>query len=412
MAQQTQSQKRGWVWAIAAVLAVVVVVAVYQSTRTSVTVLVVKVTRDNVVSKVATNGQIEPTQDFQAHASAPGVVDQIFVKIGDRVQRGQQLVEMDASDARNRLATAQAVLDGDRLALRNMENGGTQDELLSEHNNTADAQAQVNQASTSLSALQKLEVQGAASANEVAAAQQKLTQAQMRLAQLQSHRTGRYGTGDISAQRALVAQAQSGLSAAQSSYAGVDIRAPFAGTVYAVPVARYDFVQDGALLLSLADLTKLEVKAYFDEPEIGKLSAGQPVSIVWDAKPNKVWHGHILEAPTTITSYGTRNVGECLITVDDAQGDLLPNTNVTVTVTTQQRTSVLSLPREALHTQGVHDFVFRIVDGKIVKTPIVAGVVNLDQFEIISGLSEGEVVALRSTDETELKAGLRVNQQP
>ncbi|MES2390498.1 MAG: efflux RND transporter periplasmic adaptor subunit [Acidobacteriota bacterium] len=411
MAQKTQGLNRGWVWAIAAVVAAFVVYFVYNSTRPTVAVTAVKVTRSDIVSTVPTNGVVVLTREFQAHAAAPGVVDQLFVKVGDMVSAGQRLVEMDASDARNRVATARATLQGAELGLKNMEGGGSQDEQLADRNNIAAAQSDEQQAATSLAALQKLQAQGAASANEVAAAQQKLSQAQMRLSQLQSHRTQRYGSGDLASQRAMVAQAQAGLAAAETAYADVDIRAPFAGTVYTIPVTRYDFVQDGALLLAVADLTKLQVKAYFDEPEIGKLQAGQPVTIAWAAKPGLAWHGHILKAPTTVTTYGTRNVGECLITVDDARGDLLPNTNVTVTVTTQKRTDVLSLPREALHTQGTNDYVFRIINGALVKTPVVTGVVNLVQFEIVSGLKEGDVVALHSTDGAELKDGVRATAQ-
>ena len=103
---------------------------------------------------------------------------------------------------------------------------------------------------------------------------------------------------------------------------------------------------------------------YFDEPEIGKLAKGQPVRIVWEAKPGKQWHGHILRVPTTIMSYqGTRNVGECISSVDDNDGDMIPNTNVTVTVTEAQRSNVLTIPREALHSEGGRDFVYRIVGG-------------------------------------------------
>jgi HlyD family secretion protein len=186
------------------------------------------------------------------------------------------------------------------------------------------------------------------------------------------------------------------------------VRAPFAGTVYAIPVSQYDYVNAGEALLDVADLTKLEVLAYFDEPEVGKLAIGQPVKIVWDAKPGLSWHGHILEAPTTIINYGTRNVGECLITVDDAKGDLLPNTNVTVTVTTQQHPDVLSLPREALHTEGTSNYVYKVVNDVLVKTPVGVGALNLTRVEITSGLGTGDKVALSATTEEELTDGLRV----
>jgi len=228
---------------------------------------------------------------------------------------------------------------------------------------------------------------------------------------LQGRTTGRYSGGDLSAQRAEVAQAQASVDAARSAYSGVDIHAPFGGTVYAVPVAEYDFVKDGDDLVDVADLTQLQVHAYFDEPEVGKLAVGQPVKIVWEAKPNQVWHGHIIEAPTTIIAYNTRNVGECLITVDDAKGDLLPNVNVTVTVTTSQKKQVLTLPREALHTDGASDFVYKIVGGKLVKTVVHLGVFNTTRIEVASGLNEGDVVALRAMSEAELHDGLRVKAQ-
>jgi len=356
---------------------------------------------------------VEPTEDFQAHAPMSGVVDQLYVALGQKVQRGQQLVRMDESEALKNLAAAQANLETSVATLNAMEQGGSQDELLTAKSDLTQAQSQEKMDESSLAALQKLQTQGAASANEVAAAQQRLSDAKTRVAQLQARRTGRYSAGDLAAQRAQVAQAQAALAAARNAYANVDIRAPFAGIVYAIPVAQYDFVQAGDLLLDVADLTKLDIRAYFDEPEIGNLATGQPVKIEWAAKPNQVWHGHILESPTTIIQYGsTRNVGECLITVDDAQGDLLPNTNVTVTVTTQARQNTLSLPREALRTEGGISFVFRIVNGKLVKTPVrVGSVVNLTRFEVAGGLSEGDTVALNSTTETDLASGMHVRIQ-
>ena len=113
-------------------------------------------------------------------------------------------------------------------------------------------------------------------------------------------------------------------------------------------------------------------------------------------------------APSTVITYGTRNVGECIITVDDAQGDLLPNTNVTVTVTTSQRFNVLSVPREALHTEGASDYVFRVVQGKLVRTPVKVGALNLTRVEITDGLTEKDTVATTATSNRDLSNGLAV----
>jgi HlyD family secretion protein len=186
--------------------------------------------------------------------------------------------------------------------------------------------------------------------------------------------------------------------------------------VYALPVAQYAFVPAGETLLQLANLKQMQIRAYFDEPEIGQLKVGQSVTIEWQAKPNQVWHGHVIEVPTTITTYGTtRNVGETLVSVDDADGVLLPNTNVTVTVLESKHENVLSLPREALQTahdstqaNGLSNFVFRIVGDRLVKTPVQVGLQNNDRFEITGGLSQGDLVALGTTAEVEMTDGLHV----
>jgi HlyD family secretion protein len=173
-------------------------------------------------------------------------------------------------------------------------------------------------------------------------------------------------------------------------------------------VSTYDFVPAGETLVAVADLNKMQIHAYFDEPEIGKLAVGQAVKVAWDAKPNQTWHGHISIAPTTVITYGTRNVGECIITVDDARGDLLPNTNVIVTVTTAQRFNALSIPREALHTDG-GDFVYRVINGKLVRTPVQVGVAtNLIRAEITGGLTDKDTVALGAINNRELSNGLAV----
>jgi HlyD family secretion protein len=224
----------------------------------------------------------------------------------------------------------------------------------------------------------------------------------------QSRTTQRYGPADKARVEAQVADARAALAAAESSYAGFNIRTPKAGTVYSIPVSTYDFVPAGENLVDVADLNKIQVHAYFDEPEIGKLAVGQAVKITWDAKPNQIWHGHISIAPTTVITYGTRNVGECIITVDDARGDLLPNTNVIVTVTTAQRFNALSIPREALRTDG-GDFVYRVVNGKLVRTPVQIGVAtNLIRAEITGGLTEKDTVALGAINNRELSNGLAV----
>jgi len=123
-------------------------------------------------------------------------------------------------------------------------------------------------------------------------------------------------------------------------------------------------------------------------------------------KPNPDLDGHISIAPTTVITYGTAR-RRVIITVDDARGDLLPNTNVNVPLPPRSVSMHFSIPREALHTDG-GDFVYRVVNGKLVRTPVQVGVANLIRVEITSGLTEKDTLALRCHQQRELSNGLAV----
>jgi HlyD family secretion protein len=398
-------------WGIFLVAIALVVIGVRTFTREVVEVRVAPVNHQNLISTVSTNGKVEPVEYFQAHAPSAGVVAKVFVDVGQKVKTGQLLIRMNDADAVARLASANASLGSAQATMHDVIQGGSQEERIGLTSDESRARLRQEEAAKNLAALQQLQQKGAASPSEVAAAEQQLQAADSTLKSIQLRSTHRYGATDRARAEAQLTDAKAAVAAAQSGYASVVIRSPLSGTVYSIPVSAYDFVAAGEDLMDVADLNRIQVRAYFDEPEIGKLAVGQAVRIVWDAKANQVWHGHISRAPTTVITYGTRNVGECLITVDDAHGDLLPNTNVTVTVITSQRFNVLSIPREALHTEGPSgnsDFVYRVVDNKLVRTPVQVGVVNLTRVEITSGLTEKDTVALSSTTNRELSNGLPV----
>ncbi len=395
-----------WVIFIAAVAIIFLLFRIFSHDQ--VEIRAAEVTRGNLVNSVATNGKVEPIEEFQAYAPAPGVVEKVYVDVGQKVKAGDLLIRMDDSDAVSRLATANSTLHSAEATLHDLNQGGTQDERIGFAGELNRAQLQHQQAAGDLAAIQKLRAAGAASPAEVASAEQRLQTADSSLKSLQQRTTQRYSSTDRSRAEAQLADAKAAVAAAQSSYAGVNIRSKFAGTVYSVPVSIYDYVAAGTNLLDVADLSRIQVRAYFDEPEIGKLAVGQAVRIVWDAKPGLEWHGHISVAPTTVITYGTRNVGECIITVDDAHGDLLPNTNLVDTVTTSQRFNVLNIPREALHVQSGY-FVFRVINNKLVRTPVQVGPgTNLKRAEIASGLTEKDIVAVGATTNRELSNGLSV----
>lgn len=396
------------IWGLALILFLLAAYALRTMTRERVTVVAAQVEYQDLVKSFSTTGKVEPTDDFEIHAQAAGQVQDVYVDVGDKVKPGQLLLKMDDKYALANLAHAQSTLQAAQLAVSDIEHGGTQDERNTFASDLAKAKLQRQQDAADLEARQKLLAQGAESPAEVAVAKHRLELDDANIRSIQQHSTQRYGQADKARAEAELADSRAAVAAAQSSYANADIRSQIAGTVYYLPVAKYDYVSTGDDLIYVADLSHMRVTAYFDEPDIGNLANGQPVNITWEAKPGMVWHGHIIQVPTTVINYQQRFVGECLISVDDSDGTLEPNANVTVSVTTQQDKHVLVVPHEALQHDNSGEFVFRIVNNKLVRTPVETGIVNQKQAEIKSGLSEGDVVALNATTNRELTNGLEV----
>lgn len=387
-----------------------IVLAIRRATRDEVFVRTAHLTTGDIISTVPTNGKVEPVQLFQAHAAAPSQVQQVFVQAGQVVPAGTLLVKLESADASSKLQTAMSSVAAAKAAQHDLQQGGSQEERIAITGDLNRAQLQSDQAQKDLNALQQLQAKGAASASEVAAARERLLTAQSSLAALQQRSTNRYAVTDRQRVTAQLSDSQAGLAAANEALANSNVRTPIAGTVFSLPVRRFDYVAAGEELVQVADLSRMQIRSYFDEPEIGKLRVGDDVTITWDAKPGRVWHGHIVRTPTTVITYGTRNVGECLIAVDDATGDLLPNTNVTTRVQTQQVRNVAIIPREALRTLGTQNFVYVLKNGILRKTPVQVGALNLQYAQITGGITSADVIALNATSNVDLADGLQVQE--
>lgn len=410
MAETTNGRaKPVLLWTLAAVLLVLIFFGVRRLTREELPLRVARATLQDLSTNESTNGRVEPQRNFEAHAPAPGTVRALYVRAGDKVAKGTRLLSLDDADAQAHIASALASVRGAEAGYQASEQGGTQEERNALAGELAKAQSDRDQAQHDLDALKKLSQQGAAAPAEVAAAQQRLDTANLAISTLQKRRTARYSPAEMARSRADLDQAKAAYSAATTVVAESNPRAPFGGTVYSLPVSQSEYVQPGAMLLQMADLTRLQVRAYFDEPEIGALRVGLPATIVWDALPDRIWHGRILHLPSTIIAYGgTRNVGEVLVSVDDADGKLLPNTNVKVTVTEQQLNHVLTVPREALHSESGRTYVYLLQKDVLRRHPVTIGARNLTQVQITTGLAENDIVALSTTNGEPLAEGVPV----
>jgi HlyD family secretion protein len=382
---------------------------VYRSTRREVArVQVTYPTYQDISSSISTGGTAVPVDDFQAHANFSGIIEKLDVHLGEKIPAGTVLVEMKDPYDVSRVETARAALDSAEVNNQNVLSNGSQEDRIGFAADRVRAQLEQASASDALATLKKLELRGSATEAEVTAGTQRLQAADAALRAMNERDTARYSPKDIESWQAKVAAAKASLQAERITYANAHIASPVAGTVYLLPVSQYDFVPMGADLLHVADLNHIKVLADFDEPEVGKLHAGQKVEVRWDGDLSRTWHGHVVVSPLAVMGAGARSIGRSTIAIDDAKGDLPANANVTATVTLDTRTHVLTIPRNVLHTEGSDHFIYRVVSGKLVRTPVDIGLVNVNSAEVTRGLSSSDAIVEHVLSDETLTSGLRV----
>jgi len=388
--------RRWWVTALAILGAVIVMAAFVSRRDDGVPVRTAVVEQSDIRSMVSTNGKIEPVNNFEAHAPVPTSVRRVFVKEGDSVKKGQLLVILDDADARAQAARAETQLRAARAELGASERGGSQEEVLSLEAQMVKAGTDRDSAQRNLDALKKLEQQGAASAGEVQEAENALARADAQLTFLRKKQTKRYSNAELSRVAAQQAEAQAAYDAAEDVLAKSNVRAPFAGIVYSLPARQGGFVAAGDLLLQVADLRNVMVRAFVDEPDVARLAPGDPIEITWDAVPGRVWRAAVTSIPSTVKLHGSRNVGETTSIVDNKDLKLLPNINVGVTIVAAEHDHVLVVPREAVRTDDSKPYVLLVVGHELQRRNVETSLSNLTQVEITRGLAAQDVIAINA----------------
>ncbi len=366
-------------------------------------IMAVKPLRGNLIASVSSNGKVEPIAPYVVRAQLDTFVEKIHAIEGQSVKKGQLLLELDIKDAAAQLALAKSRLLQAQDDLQAAQGGGRSDAAAKASGDLAKAMAERDRLKRNHEALQRLLAQQAATKDELAANELELTKAQAEVDRLAAakqefDRGVKLDAGKYSLQ---VQQAENEVAALAEKVREGKIAAPADGMLYSMPVRQGDFVKVGDLLAEMADLHKVRVRAFIDEPELGGLEPNKPVHITWDALPNQSWDGKTEVVPKQVVSRGSRSVGELLCSVNNDKLELLPNVNVDVRISARERANVLTIPRAAVTSEGGKRYVFVVKDGglnvgknALEKRQIAVGIADAANYEVVGGLSESELLAL------------------
>ncbi len=354
----------------------------------------VKVTRETLVSTLSTNGKLEPIEYAAVRSELAGSIERIHVERGQEITRGQLLITLDAAAARSELARAEAQISGARAELETLSQGGRASERAEIESGLARGRAELANAKRELETLQRLQARNAATQGEVTAARDAVQRADLQIASLDRRREALVTQPDRTAGEARVSEAKSAAQAASQRIALSQIRSPMSGNLYRLEVRGGAYLQPGDLVAEVGVLGRLHVRVYVDEPELGRVEKGLPVTITWDALPGRQWTGTVETVPTQVVALGTRQVGEVICTIDNPGNALIPGTNINAEIRSRVVPGALTIPKEVLRREGSVSGVYKLVGDQIVWQAVKTGVASVTRVQVLSGLSDGDAVAL------------------
>jgi HlyD family secretion protein len=411
---------------IAVALVVFVVISASAKREKGIDVRFEKVGRRDLVAAVTASGKIQPKKKVDVSADITGRVTRIGVREGDYVQKGQFLLQIDPTIYEANLQRAQA-------AMSSAEAGAVQ------------ARANRDQAQRLLARTKDLREQ-----NPNLVSPEQLEQAQTAFEIAEANST---------ASTHMVEQTRAALQEARDQLAKTHLIAPMAGRVTRLAVEEGEvavpgtFSRETGLLLTISDLSVIQVKVQVDETDVVRLHLADSVEVTIDAFPDTAFVGRvtkisdsaILTAASSVGGQNDRAVDyEVEITLANPPSDVRPDLSATSRIVTDTRKQALAIPIIALtvrentpvkteQQRGANgasstaatpaagttattdtkkkeaEGVFIVSNGVATFRPVKVGIAGEEYFEVIDGVREGDtIVAGPYQAIRDLKEGARV----
>jgi len=380
---------------------------------------------------VSASGKIQPKRQINVSANTMGRVTRLAVEEGQRVRAGQFLLEIDPRSLEGMLQRGEASVAAARSSMQQART------------NVEQARVGLDLARQNLRRQEELWKGGLTSREALDRAQNEVASREQELKAREQ---------DIQTREEQIRQEQAGLATTRYNLSQVIINAPMDGIVTRRNIEEGETAvvgtmnNAGTVLLTIADMSVIEAEVEVDETDIPTVTIGQEARVTIDAVPDRTFRGHVTEignspiqatGQTTTTTQQATNF-KVVITLDEQVPDVRPGFTCTAEITTATRTSVLSVPIQALtvremlfddagtlihepppppprrfrfgppnpepsvaaappepgpgQTREEIEGVFVMRDGRAVFVPVKVGIAGERFFEVVSGLKEGDRV--------------------
>ena len=356
-----------------------------------------KAVRQEIKMVVSTNGIIEPLDRSEVYAPIDGRVAAIPIREGSEISQGRVLMQLESDQMRTALTDAKAALLDTRRQANLILNGPPKEETATLDAAIAETAMQLDQVSKDLAVEESLLSKGAVARAEVDNLRKQRDQLQLRLESQKTRKQDvlqRYSAEEKQWEQDKVRELTAQVQRLEQQLQMEAVTAPKSGVIYSLEVKPGAYVTKGQLLAQINQPGKVKLRAYVDEPDLGRIARGQSVRIEWDGMADARWTGVVEKPAEQVVALNNRTVGYVLCSIDGEPKELIPNLNVKVEITTARKPDVLTVPRSAVFNQDGKPVVLVVAGEKTEIKPVALGMITAEEIEILQGLREGDRIVL------------------
>ena len=324
--------------------------------------------KEDITLSTILTARVTPFQEATIVPKIPGKVDEVYVQLGDKVKKGQELFALDAKDILNQVKQAEA-------AYKLMEA------------NLRSSKKQLDNAMLNLERMQQLYEAGAI-------AKQQLEQAELQAS-----------TVNLDILEAQAEQARISLEIASSSLADMVIKAPIDGYITSINVKPGEMASNAMPSITMANIDKVIIEATVSEYLVNTLKPGGIVNVKIPSATNEILAGKISNfSPTTAPNSLTYPVK---IELQNEDGLIKGGMFAEVIIETERRNGVIAIPSDSVVIKEGKTIVFVVEEDRVSIKEVKTGLDDGKKVEIIEGLTEG--VEIVSSGQNFLEDGQLIN---
>jgi HlyD family secretion protein len=353
--------------------------------------------RKEIRIAVSTNGIIEPADRSEIYAPINAFVARIPHREGSNIARDQLLMQLESRELRTALAEARAAVLQQKRQARAVMTGPLKEEISELDASIAECEMKLEQQQKDLRIEESLYEKGATPRTAVENLQKEGDLLQLRLDALKQKKVDfheRYSAEEKEWEQDKVLELTKQVNLLEQQLKMESVLAPESGLIYSLLVKQGSYVTDGQLLAQIYQPGKIRLRAYVDEPDLGKIEPKQPVVIKWDGLPNRQWTGMVDKQADQVVALDNRSVGHVLCSINGDPKELIPNLNVDVEITTAVKENALVVPRSSVFNDNGEPVVLLMEPNGAITKPVTMGLVTSQEIEILDGINEGDSVIL------------------